>query len=79
MDRDTAHQELMAKRRTEVNRSLSLPRGVCSIVVCWAPCQALGMGYSDKALLSWSMSPPAQVPTQHLCAQLEAFLQHRPA
>ena len=46
MDRDTAHQELMAKRRTEASKQVLILAacGVCSIAVCWALCQALGPG-----------------------------------
>lgn len=76
MDRDTAHQELMAKRRTEASKQVLILAacGVCSIAVCWAPCQALGMGGIQIRPCSPGACPPLlRFPLSTCSAQLEAF------
>lgn len=82
MDRDTAHQELMAKWRTEASKQVLILAacGVSSIAVCWAPCQALGMGGIQIRPCSRGACPLLlRFPLSTCSAQLELSLQHRPA
>lgn len=73
---ETPHQELMAKWKTEASKQVLILAacGVCSITVCWAPCQALGMGGIQIRPCSRGACPPLlRFPLSTCSAQLEAF------